>query len=128
MSQELVRLMLSLLATLLLAREAMGVAQGPQRRLAFRLATTGFALLTLGNLLAVFTAVAPPLLTALVGAGLALLLGSLASLFLAYRAGELNEQFRRVGSMIARERDYLDRKSAKRGEAPERDGHDGAKK
>lgn len=114
MSQELLRLIIALLATLLLAREAVRAGQGTQRRQAFRLGAAGFGLLTAGNLMVVAGLGTPALLTLAVGIGLALLLGSLLSLFLAYRAGELREQFRRAGAMVAAEREKLEHERLER--------------
>lgn len=107
MSAELLRLIIAALATLLLAREVGRAAAGSRRRQAFALGAAGFGLLALGNLMTLLGLSAPVLLTLCVGLGLALLLGALVSLFLAYRGGELSEQFRRAGAMVAEERERL---------------------
>jgi hypothetical protein len=127
MSQELLRLIISGLATLLLAREATRAGQGTRRRQAFRFGAAGFGLLALGNLLVLIGIVNPALLTLLVGIGLALLIGSLVSLFLAYRSGELSDQFRRAGAMVADERKKLQEREAARATASERDDASSAK-
>jgi hypothetical protein len=105
MSQELLRLIIALLATLLLGREARRAARGSRRRQAFLLGAAGFGVITLANGGVTFGLASPALLTVLVGVGLALLLGSLTALVLAYRAGELREQFRRASDYVAAARD-----------------------
>jgi 4-amino-4-deoxy-L-arabinose transferase-like glycosyltransferase len=110
MSQELLRLIMSSLATLLLAREATRARAGSRRQWAFRLGALGFGVLALGNLLSMLSLVVPALLTLLVGLGVVLLLASLACLLLAYTSGELNERLRRVSDEVVREREQLDRK------------------
>lgn len=107
MSQELARLFIAVLATALVGRQALRAERGTRRRQAFMLGTAGFAALALANLLVLAGALGPALLTLAVGVGLALLLGSLVSLFLAYREGELKEQFRRAGSMVSAEREQI---------------------
>jgi hypothetical protein len=104
MNQELVRLLFALLATALLIREARRAAPGSRRRLAFTLGAGGFGLLAAGNLFAWLGLGGPALLVGAVSLGIALLLGSLLALFLAYRAGEMNEQLRRAGDYVAEER------------------------
>jgi len=130
MVQELGRLVITVLATLLLARQATQAAQRSWRRRAFSFGAVGFGLLAFGNLLALLGFVAPLML--LVSLGVALLLVSLASLFLAYRAGELRDQLRRAGDMVAqerearegRERERLERERLER-ERLEREGREG---
>lgn len=107
MSQELARLFMALVATVLVARLAIRAEPGTRRRQSFTLATIGFALLALGNALPVLAISSPVLLTLAAGIGLAMLLGSLVSLFLAYREGELTERFRRAGAIVAEERKKL---------------------
>jgi hypothetical protein len=109
MNQELVRLLFALLATALLIREARRAAPGSRRRLAFTLGASGFGLLAAGNLFASLGLGGPALLVGAVSLGIALLLGSLLALFLAYRAGEMNEQLRRAGDYVAEERAKRDR-------------------
>lgn len=107
MSAELLRLIISGLATLLLAREATRATGGSRRRQSFALGAAGFGLLALGNALAFLGVGAPVILTLASGIGLALLLGALVSIYLAYRGGELSDQFRRAGAMVAEEREKL---------------------
>lgn len=102
MGQELGRLVIAVLATLLLARHAAQATQNSWRRRAFSCGAVGFGLLALGNLLAILGVVGPLML--LVSLGVALLLVSLASLFLAYRAGEMRDQLRKASDMVAKER------------------------
>jgi hypothetical protein len=116
MSPELLRLIISALATLLLAREASRAAVGTRRRQAFFLGAAGFGLLALSNILALSGLATPALLTVAIGVGLALLLGALVSLFLAYRDGELREQFRRAGDMVAEGRAKVAEQAAEREE------------
>ena len=104
MTQELLRLIVALLATALVAREIRRAAPGTRRRLAFTLGTGGFGLLALGNLFALLGLGGPTLLVVATSLGVALLLGSLVCLFLAYRAGEMSEQLRRVDDYVAEER------------------------
>lgn len=107
MSQELARLFIAVLATVLVARQALKAERGTRRRQAFVLAAGGFGLLAAGNLYALTPGPVIAVLTLLVGIGLALLLGSMVTLFLAYREGELKDQFRRAGSMVATEREKI---------------------
>ncbi len=104
MTPDILRLLLALLATALLIREALRAARGSRRRLAFSLGAGGFALLALGNLLQGAGWSGPVPIVGAVSLGLALLLGSLLTLFLAYRAGEMGEQFRRASEYVAEER------------------------
>lgn len=110
MSQELARLLLAFVATFLMVRQATGAAPGSRRRLAFILGAAGFALLALGNAFPMLGFFSSTLLVGFVGLGVLLLVASLVTLFLAYRAGELNEQFNRAGTLLAQERE----KSAER--------------
>lgn len=107
MSQELARLFVALLATALVARQALRAERGTRRRQAFTLGAAGFAIIALANVLTLGGAAAPAVITLAVGVGLALLLGCLVSLFLAYREGELKSQFRRAGSLVASEREKI---------------------
>jgi hypothetical protein len=105
MSQELARLFIALVATALVARQAVRATAGSRRRQAFTLGALGFAVLAFGNAIPALGFSAPFVLTLAIGLGLALLLGCLVSLYLAYREGELKDQFQRAGSMVASERE-----------------------
>lgn len=105
MSQEFARLFIAVVATILVARQALRATPGSRRRLAFTLGAAGFGLLAAGNGFPLLGIANPTLLTLLVAVGVALLLGSLVSLFLAFRAGEMADQVRRAEGMIARERE-----------------------
>lgn len=107
MSPDLLRLIVTAFAAILLARQAQRAAARTRRRQAFVLGAAGFGLLTVANGLTLAGMGDPALLTLIVGFGLGLLLGSLVSLFLAYNEGELRDQFRRAGSMVAEERERL---------------------
>jgi hypothetical protein len=110
MSQEFARLFITVVATLLVARQAARAMPGSRRRQAFVLTAAGFGMLAAGNALPLLGVPSPLLLTLLVGVGLALLLGSLATLFIAYREGELRDQFRRAGSGAAQKRERRDQR------------------
>jgi hypothetical protein len=120
MSQEFARLIITLVAVLLVGRQALRAAPGSRRRQSFSLAALGFALLTLGNAFPVLGLSSQVALTLLVGIGLALLLGSLVSLFFAYREGELADQFRRAGAMVAKEREQIAERERREREERER--------
>jgi hypothetical protein len=112
MAPEYIRVFFALLATALLVREARRAAPRSRRRLAFALGACGFGLLAAGNLFAALGVGGPAPLVGAVSLGIALLLGSLLALFLAYRAGEMNEQLWRAGDYVAAERakrEVLDR-------------------
>ncbi len=121
MSQELLRLIMALLATALLVREARRAAPGSRRRLAFALGAGGFGLLAAGNLFAALSLGGQGLIVGASSLGIALLLGSLVTLFLAYRAGEMSEQVRRAGDYVAAERAKRDRQ---RHESAAREKHE----
>jgi hypothetical protein len=104
MSQELLRLIMALLATALLIREARRAVPSSRRRLAFYLGAGGFGLLAAGNLLTTLALGGQALIVGVTSLGIALLLGSLVTLFLAYRAGEMSEQVRRASDYVAAER------------------------
>jgi hypothetical protein len=117
MTQELLRLLMALLATALLTREAGRAAHGSRRRLAFSLGAGGFGLLAAGNLLTTLALGGQALIVGATSLGIALLLGSLVTLFLAYRAGEMSEQVRRASDYVAAERakrEALDRERLER--------------
>jgi hypothetical protein len=105
---------MALLATALLVREARRAAPGSRRRLAFSLGAGGFGLLAAGNLLAALSLGGQGLIVGASSLGIALLLGSLVTLFLAYRAGEMSEQVRRASDYVAAERAKRDRESLDR--------------
>jgi hypothetical protein len=129
MSQELLRLIMALLATALIVREARRAAPGSRRRLAFSLGAAGFGLLAVGNLLALLSLGGQALIVGASSLGIALLLGSLVTLFLAYRAGEMSEQVRRAGDYVAAERAKRDRerRESSARETHESEGREGAK-
>jgi hypothetical protein len=104
MAPEYIRVFFALLATALLIREARRAAPSSRRRLAFALGACGFGLLAAGNLFAALGVGGPAPLVGAASLGIALLLGSLLALFLAYRAGEMDEQLRRAGDYVAEER------------------------
>lgn len=110
MDQELGRLLLAVVATFLMARQARSAAPGSRRRLAFNLGAAGFGLFAVGNLLPLLGFFSSSTLALSVGLGSALLLASLVTLFLAYRAGEMRDQLRRASDIVAEER----QKSAER--------------
>lgn len=107
MSQELARLIIAVLATILVVRQALLAEPGTRRRQAFMFGAAGFAVLALANIAALMGIAPTAPLVLIIGVGLALLLGSLVSLFLAYREGELKAQFSRAGSLVAGEREKI---------------------
>lgn len=107
MSQEFARLFIAVLAAVLVGRQALRAERGSRRRQAFTLGTAGFLVLAVANAMPILGGASPFALTVAVGTGLALLLGCLVSLFLAYREGELQAQFKRAGAMVAGEREKI---------------------
>jgi hypothetical protein len=107
MSQELARLIITAIAAVLVGRQALHTERGTRKRQAFTLGAAGFAVLAVANAMPILGGASPFSLTLAVGVGLALLLGCLVSLFLAYRDGEMKDQFRRAGAMVADEREKL---------------------
>lgn len=117
MSLAIVRVLAALLCAALLAAQSRG-ASGRRRR-AFDLGALAFGLFGVGNLLAAFN-LAPWLILLLSLAGVGLVIASLATLFLAYRAGELNPQISRARDLMGDERRRLEELRRREAEARER--------
>lgn len=116
MSQELARLIITAIAAVLVGRQALRAEGGTRKRQAFTLGAAGFAVLAVANAMPLLGGTGPFALTLAVGVGLALLLGCVVSLFLAYREGEMKDQFRRAGAMVADEREKLAERERRAGE------------
>lgn len=104
MAQEMLRLLIAVLASVLLANQARQAA-GLWRRRGFALGALGFGLLSGVNVLVLLGLGEDWLRTAGIGLTLACVAVAIGCLFMGYRAGEMKEQFRQVREKTAAERE-----------------------
>lgn len=104
MTQELLRVILTGIFTLLLAQQAMRAVRGTRRRQAFVFGALGFALLTMANLLILLQIGEAWMLLVSMALGLALLVAAIVAIVVAYRSGEMEGQVRQARALLDEER------------------------